>query len=103
MAANTYRVTAPRDVLDHEPGSTFEQEFGAEDEADLLDNGRLELVPREYEVVGSSVVCGTKPGGKFMGAFRVHQEAALIEGGHVERVVTKKKSASGGATNGGNK
>jgi hypothetical protein len=97
---NTYKVTAPREVLDHEPGSTFEHEFTADEEADMLDNGRLELVPREYEVVGTSVVHGAKPGGKFKGALRVREEAALILGGHIERVA-KKSATSGGANNGG--
>lgn len=86
-----YKVTAPRDVLDHEPGSVFEYDFTAADEADLLANGRLELVPREYEVVGASRVCDTKPGGKFKAAFTVGQEQALLDGGHIERVAKEKR------------
>lgn len=84
-----YKVTAPRDVLDHEPGSVFEHDFAAAEEADLLANGRLELVPRDYEVVGSSRVCDTEPGGKFKAAFTVGQEQALLDGGHIERVAKK--------------
>lgn len=86
-----YKVTAPRDVLDHEHGSIFEHDFDASEEADLLSNGRLELVPREYEVVGSSRVCNTEPGGKFKAAFTVGQEQALLDGGHIERVAKEKR------------
>lgn len=94
---NTYLVTGPTPVFDTEPGGTFEHAFTAAEEADLLDNGRLEIVPREYRVIGTSRVFETKPGDKFRAALRMHQEAALFEGGHIERVPDKpavKKAAT---------
>lgn len=87
-----YKVTAPKPVLDAEPGEILEHDFTAGEEADLLANGRLELVPREYRVIGTSKVCDTEPGKTFTHAFTVGQEGALLEGGHVERVETKPKA-----------
>lgn len=93
--ANTYRVTGPRPVLDIEPGAVGDLELSAEEEADLLDAGRLSIEPREYEVVGPREVCNTPSGKKFKGAFRVPHERALIDGGHIERCDAKVKSANG--------
>ena len=36
-----YRVAGPHAVLDHEPGSTFEAEIPADQEARLLERGSL--------------------------------------------------------------
>lgn len=36
-----YRVAGPHPVLDHEPGSTFEAEIPADQEARLLERGSL--------------------------------------------------------------
>ena len=73
-------------MLDVEPGEELEADFSAEEEAEYLTGGRLEIVAREYEVVGTSVVHGAKPGERFTAALTVGQEQALFEGGHIERV-----------------
>lgn len=91
--SNTYKVVAPSAMLTHEPGETFEHDFSPADEADLIANKRIEIVPREYHVIGSSTVNGVEPGGKFMGAFTVGQERALLDGGHLERVEKPKAKA----------
>ena len=87
-----YKVTAPKPVLDAEPGETLEHDFTQNEEADLLAAGRLEIVPREYRVIGSSKVCDTEPGKTFTHAFTVGQEQALFTGGHIERVESKPKA-----------
>jgi len=89
MAPNIYRVTGPRPVLDHEPGTEFEHGFTDAEERDLLDGGRIVIIPRRYQVVGTSRVHETDPGGTFLGAYGVDQEAALLEGGHIERVAAQ--------------
>lgn len=86
MKLNRYRVTGPRPVLDAEPGEVLEHEFTTQEERDLLDAGRVEIIPRPYLVVGTSRVHDTDPGGTFTAGLPVGQEAALIEGGHIERV-----------------
>ncbi len=91
-----YKVTAPKPVLDVEPGEILEHDFAPDEEADLLAAGRLELVPREYRNIGTSAVCGAEPGKTFKHAFTAGQEAALIAGGHIERVETKPKGGKGG-------
>ena len=88
-----YKVTAPKPVLDVEPGEILEHDFTVAEEADLVAAGRLEIVPRQYRVIGSSNVCDTEPGKTFTHAFTVGQEQALLEGGHVERVDTAKPKA----------
>lgn len=82
---NRYLVTAPRPVLDHDPGSEFDHELTASEEAELVSSGRLQIVPRRYRVVGTSRVSGTEPGSTFLGRYTVDQEAALL-GGHIERI-----------------
>jgi len=86
---NRYRVTGPRSVLATEPGEVLEHEFTAQEERDLLDAGRLEIIPRPYLVVGTSRVHDTAPGGTFTLGLPVGQEAALMEGGHIERAPDK--------------
>jgi hypothetical protein len=93
-----YKVTAPKPVLDAEPGEILEHDFTATDEADLVAAGRIEIVPRPYRVIGSSTVCDTAPGKTFTHAFTVGQEQALLEGGHIERVDTTKPKAKPAAT-----
>ena len=39
-----YRVAGPHSVLDHEPGSVFEAEIPADQEARLLERGSLTRV-----------------------------------------------------------
>jgi len=88
-----YKVTAPKPVLDTEPGETLEHDFTATEEADLLAAGRLEIVPRQYRNVGTSTVADAEPGKTFTHSFTVGQEQALLEGGHIERVDTPKPKA----------
>lgn len=88
-----YKVSGPRPVHDAEPGQEFEAELSAAEESDLLEAGRIEIVPREYENVGSGIVHGVKPGAKFKASLRVHEEQALIAAGAAEIVKSKGASA----------
>lgn len=92
-----YKVTGPRPVHDAEPGSVLMADLLADEEADLLEAGRVELVPREYENVGAGEVHGVKPGQKFWAALRAHEEKALLASGSAELVAPKAKPASPGA------
>jgi hypothetical protein len=91
MAANTYRAVSARGKALHGEG-VFEAEFSVSDEADQLNGGHLEIVPRAYEVLSNSFAAG-KQGSVIDLALLVEQEAALVQGGHIERAkpATKKK------------
>lgn len=84
-----YRVLLPLTVHTEDGSYTqdeeFEKEFSAEDEATNLASGLLELVPREYKVVGESVVLDHQPGETFLAAIPKGQEELLL-GHHLERV-----------------
>lgn len=82
---NDYRVLLPLQVNGHAQGEVFEHEFTAEEEADVLAKGLLEIVPRPYKVIGPRAVFETEPGEHFEAALRIENEAALIDGGHIER------------------
>lgn len=92
---NQYKVTGSRalhwETGSAEPGETFEAEFTQERESEHLAAGRMEIVPREYEVIGEAEVCETPPGDTFTHAFPMAQEAALL-GTHIERVGAKSKA-----------
>ena len=96
--SNRYRVRLPLTVHTTKASYTQGEEFdGAEtaedfDEAANLQSGLLEIVPREYKVIGGSNVHGADPGEVFTAALPIGQEAALIQGGHIERVDDKPKS-----------
>jgi hypothetical protein len=94
MAANTYKVTAPKPVLDAEPGETFTHEFTPDEEADLIAAGRVEIVPSEFRVVGGSTVHGAEPGKTFKAAIPLGPKNALIDAGHIEQLA--EKPAGGG-------
>lgn len=79
-----------------EPGETFDANFTAEEEAEHLASGRLELVPLTYRNIGSFPVADAKPGDTFDYAYTVTQEQALL-GVHIERVEQTKKRASAGS------
>lgn len=49
-------------------GEEFETDLTVEEEAENLASGLIEIVPREYKVVGTSVVFETQPGGTFEAA-----------------------------------
>ena len=89
----TYRVSGPRAIHYAEgsaqPGEMFETDFSAETERDHVEAGRLEIVPREYEVIGPFEVFEGKPGSTIYAALLHEQEAALL-GVHLERVDRKK-------------
>lgn len=100
--SNTYRVLLPLLVNgEHKQGDVFEHEFDSpEDEQANLQSGLLEIVPREYKVVGPTQVYETDPGGTFKVALTIGQEAHLVDAGHIRRVEdtettksTKKKEA----------
>lgn len=90
-----YRVTGGRPVLDVEPGDELEHAFTAEEEATLLAQGRVEMLPREYRNVGTRRVEGSAPGETFEHAYTVGQEQALIEGGHIEPTDQRALSSYG--------
>jgi hypothetical protein len=77
----------------YKQGEVFEKEFSAEDEAENLASGLLELQPSTYRVIGGSEVDGVAPGEEFEAAISIGREALLIEGGHIERVEEKPKPA----------
>lgn len=89
----TYLVTGKRAVHwaegSAQPGQLFEAEFSQETESDHLAAGRLEIVPREYEVIGSCEVFETPPGGTFYAALPIEREGWLL-GVHIERVEQRK-------------
>lgn len=84
-----YRVLLPLLVhtkdASYGQGEEFEKEFSAEDEAENLASGLLELVPSWYRVCGTSNVFENKPGSRFQAAIPLAQEALLVQGGHIER------------------
>ena len=88
---NRYRVALPLTVHTEDgayvQGEEFEKEFSEEEEAANLASGLLEVVPREYRVVGGSVVHGAEPGEILVIALPMGQERLLMEGGHIEPVV----------------
>ena len=79
-----YRVSGGRPVLDVEPGDELEHAFTAEEEATLLAQGRLEILPRQYRNTGARTVHGAEPGEEFEAALTVGQEQALLDAGHAE-------------------
>ena len=86
-----YKVTGPTPVLDANPGDTATLDLTADEEFDLLGNGRLTLVARPYKALvvidhGGEEVA---PGGLFSAAFTVGQEQALIESGAIESAPSK--------------
>jgi hypothetical protein len=78
-----------RPVQGIEPGKEGELELTAQEEADYLGRGRLEVVPVEYEVVGPRRVSGCAPGEKFKAGLPMATELVLVESGHIERVQPK--------------
>lgn len=69
----------------YEIGDEFDHEFSEEDEGANLASGLVEIVPRTYRVVGTSIVDDTPPGGTFEAAMTIGREALLL-GSHIERV-----------------
>jgi hypothetical protein len=90
---NTYRALSAAAEAAFDVG-VFEAEFAPAKEADWLDSGLLELVPRTYRALSDNYEVAQ--GETFERAFLIENEAALIQGGHIERVVkpTTKKKAS---------
>lgn len=92
---NSYRILLPLEVHlsaeegggSYKQGEEFEKEFDSPaDEQANLDSGLLEIVPRDYKIIGGSDVFEHKPGEIFSKALTMGQEASLIAGGHIERV-----------------
>jgi hypothetical protein len=93
-----YAVSGPTPVLDHEPGATFEHEFTADEEHDLLERGRLTLETSKYRNIGDHDFvtddgAAHEPGETFDAALRVGRERALLDGGHLEKVETRQRAA----------
>ena len=93
--SNVYRVLLPILVNgEHKQGDVFEHQFdSATDELSNLDSGLLEIVPRKYKNISTSVVYGVPPGEVFEAAIPMGAEEALFAGGHIERVEEKKATA----------
>lgn len=91
---NKYRVLLPLLVNgEFTQGDVFEQEFDSPgDEQTNIDSGLLEIVPRDYQVVGDSYVFETKPGDVFTKALTMGQEEHLIGAGHIVRCEEKATS-----------
>jgi hypothetical protein len=98
---NRYRVLLPLLVKPHRrghppqfhtpdaaygQGEEFDYEFTAEEEAQNLASGLLEIVPRTYKVVSDSVVHDTQPGETFDAALPIGVEEHLVVSGHIKRV-----------------
>lgn len=85
-----YRVLLPLTVHTEDgsyvQGEEFSKEFSAQDEAENLASGLLELLPLRYRVIGESEVHGTKPGDEFDLALPLGEEELLMQGGHLELV-----------------
>jgi len=97
---NRYRVLLPIRIGTREQkpgeagfaqGEEFETDLSVEEEADALKSGAIEIVPREYKVVGTSFVFDTPPGETFIAAIPRGQEELLL-GYHLERVASKSKA-----------
>lgn len=86
-----YKVTGPTPVLDANPGDTLEHDFTADEEADLLDRGRVELVPQKYKLLeGQMNLAGVayEPGDTFDAAFTVPEEQSHLASGRIAHVKT---------------
>jgi len=90
---NRYRVRLPVTLTDengsYTQGEEFDKEYTAEEEADLLafrGGGLVEIVPREYKVVGDANVHETPPGETFTAALTIGEEAHLVDGGFIQRI-----------------
>jgi hypothetical protein len=84
---------------DYGQGEEFENEFTEDEETANLASGLLEIVPRTYRVIGTSIVHETAPGDTFELGLPIGPEALLIAGGHIERVdppVKKTKAKTAG-------
>jgi hypothetical protein len=81
--SNTYRAVSERAKALHEE-PVFEAELTAAEEADQLEAGHLEIVPRSYKVLSNNFSAG-KQGATVTLALLVEQESALVEGGHIKR------------------
>jgi hypothetical protein len=92
--SRAYKNVWHRPVEGLAPGESGDLELSAEDEAQYLGWGRLEIVPVEYEVTGPRRVSGCEPGEKFSAAFPQHTEAMLIAAGHIEPAKAAKPKAA---------
>lgn len=91
-----YRVLLPLLVHTEDgsygQGEEFSKDFSEEEEAANLASGLIEIVPREYRVIGGSVVHGAGPGEILVRALRIGEESLLIQGGHIEPIEAKPKA-----------
>lgn len=98
---NRYRVLLPLTVHTEDgaytQGEEFEKDFTADEEEANVKSGLLEIVPRQYRVIGDSKVYGVAKGDPdptFTAGLPIGNEAQLIAGGHIERVEDTKSSKS---------
>jgi hypothetical protein len=85
---NTYRAISDRARAIHGEG-VLELNLSPSQEADDLNGGHLEIVPRAYRALSDNFAAAEQ-GKTFKGVFLVENEAALIQGGHIERVTQPK-------------
>lgn len=86
-----YRNISHRPVEGIEPGKEGELELGEAEESDFVRQGRLEIVPSEYQVTGPRNIFGHEPGSKFSMSMSLGQEMLLVEGEHIARVEVKPR------------
>lgn len=91
---NRYRNLLPLLINgEYGQGDEFDADLTADQEADNIASGLLEIVPATYKVVGDSRVFDTDPGGTFDRALTVGEEALLVNGGFIERQPDKPLEA----------
>jgi hypothetical protein len=78
-------------------GELIEHDWSAEEEADAISSGQVELAPTPYEVVGESVVQGFLPGSTGDMVLTIPQRDALIEGGAIQPTTSKPKASASGS------
>ena len=93
--SNTYKPVSPWAKARHDE-DVVELDLSAADEADLLRNGHLEIVPRKYKVT-SAKYADHQVGDEVEGALQVEAEQMLLSGGHLERVEEKKPAKKSAA------
>lgn len=80
---NRYRALTPQAVAAFGEGE-LELELTAAQEADAINSGLLEIVPRKYRAVSNNYEVPQNE--VFEAALLVDVETALVEGGHIQRV-----------------
>jgi hypothetical protein len=83
---NRYKALRDEPSYDAKKGDELELDLSEAEEQDMLVAKRLEIVSRQYKVIGASAVDGTDPDGTFESDMTLGREQLLVAGGHIERV-----------------